>query len=849
MGNDTFYYDDPEEQDDDKYDQPDNAGDMTLAEVFGRFIRNPLATYRVLSGYTPVTPEPPPVPESRVINRFSPDVQAETQATTVTRLRDNRALAVLMLYISALMVALWGMNRLFEGSTRTESQLNEGAPFLIVACLMWVGAEVFRMWPLIEQRFGWKDHTETGINSDPYRAEVARPERYDFRWQMLTRIHPARIAAGLGVLIFGLIAWFDLAARTNTGPNEFQPLGGAAWLIAIMLVVFTFAPVTWQPDNLFPRVGGWLRGSRLNWRLVALIGIMLIGGYFRLHQLEAVPPEMTSDHIEKLLDSQRVVEGERDIFFANNGGREPFQMYAMALLMRIPGLDMDFTTLKLLAVIESLVTLPALWWMGREVIGEKNRRLGNVVGLTLALLVAVSYWHVSITRLALRIVLTPLVMALLVGLLSRGMRHNRRGDFLLAGLVLGFGLYTYQAVRMMPLVVLAGVGLAMLFNWRRGQFLRYASNLAVLVAVSFVIFIPLFRFSVDYPELFWMRTAGRLLGDDVIIVIDDQGNRFERNATIGERLDAFESNLPELQNNIRNALLMYHWKGDVAWINGVPNYPLMDQYTGILMIVGLGAWSVLIVRRRDPVYLLIPLALFIMLLPSALAIGAPLENPSATRTSGSLPPAYLLAAFPLALLALTAWDALRGPLRRLVAVGLVVLVAGLAYADNYETYFDDFVASYKQSWISHSLPGEMLRGFAISDGDYGNAFLVGYQHWLDHRIVGLEAGIIDWTNAIADQGGRQAIERIPDFLNDAYRCTGPENRYPLDPTRDLLFFYNQEDEAAAIALKAWFPAGRELLITGEKPRDTFFTYRVPVPGEADFDAWLVENTTSPRCTA
>ena len=57
-------------------------------------------------------------------------------------------------------------------------------------------------------------------------------------------------------------------------------------------------------------------------------------------------------------------------------------------------------------------------------------------------------------------------------------------------------------------------------------------------------------------------------------------------------------------------------------------------------------------RRRDAFdWALLPLIL-IMMLPSALSIAYPIENPSATRMSGTLPGVYLLAALPLALLAL-----------------------------------------------------------------------------------------------------------------------------------------------------------------------------------------------------
>src|SRR5690606_15672841 len=217
--------------------------------------------------------------------------------------------------------------------------------------------------------------------------------------------------------------------------------------------------------------------------------------------------------------------------------------------------------------------------------------------------------------------------AVLLVLLARAMRHNRRADFIKAGLVLGFGLYTYQAVRMLPVVILAGIGLAFLFrarNWReRG---RYVLNLAVLVVVAFVIFVPLFGYWLQYPDDFWRRTQGRLLGDDLITTTDEEGRLVERRATLQERFEAFQENAPILANNIRTALLMFNWKGDVAWINGAPNQPAMDTFTGALLIIGLAAWLARMIRRRDVFDWLIPLALVIMLLPSALSIAYPVEN-------------------------------------------------------------------------------------------------------------------------------------------------------------------------------------------------------------------------------
>ncbi|HEX2907150.1 MAG TPA: glycosyltransferase family 39 protein, partial [Phototrophicaceae bacterium] len=576
----------------------------------------------------------------------------------------------------------------------------------------------------------------------------------------------------------------------------------------------------------------------------ALLVILVIGAFFRVNELSRIPPEMTSDHKEKLLDAQRVLDGNLQVFFPNNGGREPFQMYAMALLSQVPGLGVDFTTLKLLSAIEGVMTLVVLWWMGREVIGRENARLGNLVGLILAALVAVSYWHVALSRIGLRIVLTPLVAALLIIYLGRALRDNRRGDFILAGLVLGFGLYTYQAVRMLPVVVVLGVLLAVVFKARTWlERRRYGLHLGVLVVISVVVFVPLLTFSAQYPEFFWMRTSGRLLGDAVISERDESGELILRNATLSERFSAFQENLPVLMSNLRNALLMYNWKGDVLWFSAVPNTPAMDIFTGTLLVAGLAAWLARMFRRRDVVDWLLPLMLLVMLLPSAFSIAYPIENPSATRTSGTLPEAYLFAALPLALLVLGAQQWLRGQRGRLagvVLIGGVLLGAGNA---NYKAYFDQYYAAYlNSSPAPYTEAGAFLRGFADSGGGFGNAFMLSYKYWWDHQLVGMVAGVMDWPGGIVDPDGdagpQAAADGVPNFLYQASQLTGP---YRFDPEKDLLFFYSPLDVVSEKRLQELFPTGYSQVITTYKPRGDFKIFRVPRLGTQAFIDFIINN--------
>ncbi len=733
------------------------------------------------------------------------------------------------LWAAAFWLCVIGGYTLLEGTPRIEeNQLARGAPYLLAGFLLWLLAE------LIVHSARWWENTSTD-EIPAWRFSLAE----------VTQVYPLRILAALTTPLLMVVVW------NQTANNQFRTPGFVVWLLSILCVLLAVAPASWSPLNLWRALARWnaeriarrrqaVGVFRVDWLIVAFLLILAVGIVFRLHDFPATPAQMTSDHKEKILDAQRVLQGSRDVFFMNNGGREAFQMYVMALFSQLPGQGMTHASLMLLAIIESIITLPIMFWLGRQIAGRDQREWGNLLGLILMLLLAVSYWHLTISRLALRIVLTPLVGALLLGFLIRAIRHNRRADFIAAGLVLGFGLYTYQAVRMMPVLVLAAVGIAALWNLRRWRvLLRYAVHLLVLVGVAFVVFLPLFRFSVDYPNSFWMRSAGRLFGDDVVQETDDDGQITLREANLEDRLTAFGANVPQLGNNIRNALLMFHWRGDEGWINGLPFHPQLDPLAGALLILGLAACGVLLVRTRDPVYVLLPVAVFIMVLPSALSIAMTNENPSATRASGAIPPTFALMSLPLLLLVVTLKRVFSSRRALAVSGSIIGLIAYLSLGFNWNVYYNQYAEVYRYRTWPYSIPGEILRGFHLSDGDYANAYMIGYTLWWDFRIIGLEAGIVDWPNGIV------GIDSLPRWMSDQRFCGGA---YPLRPDRDFLIFHHFNDDETADRLQAWFPDGYpKRIITYNSPVYDFIIFRVPALGEERFFQFVLENVEDPAC--
>ena len=423
----------------------------------------------------------------------------------------------------------------------------------------------------------------------------------------------------------------------------------------------------------------------------------------------------------------------------------------------------------------------------------------------------------------------------------RGVRHNRRGDFIIAGLILGFGLYTYQAVRMLPIVILAVVAVAIVFNAKTMKDrLNYILNLVVLVAISFSAFLPMFHYSVENPELFWRRTTGRLLGDDVIQETLDDGTLIYRDATPQERFDAFLGNVPTIANNIRNVLLMFNWEGDVATISGVSTRPAMDVLSATLLIVGLSAWLAFAIRRQDSVYWLIPFIAFLMLLPSALSIAFPHENPSHTRTTGAIPLIYFISAFPLALFIEQVLDRFNNWGGKLVSgIVCIGIILGSFNANRY-LYFDIYPQRYEESFHPYSDAGRYLYGYVLTGGAYGNAFLIGYEHWWSHRAIGLEGGLEEyWTGGIVPYvNGQYSTDPIVQAIYTGLETNGT---FQFRPDADLLFFFSPNDEATANALQSLFPSGIATERETYNPNDTFMVYEVPALGEDGLQAWVLEN--------
>ncbi len=605
----------------------------------------------------------------------------------------------------------------------------------------------------------------------------------------------------------------SMATYVFTANNTFTSQGIACWLLSIIGWVLVAAER--RPEQVLLDALSTLRQLRLprpklparHWvALGAFIAVLAAAIFFRFYQLDSIPGEMTSDHVEKLLDAYDVSQGQFHVFFPRNGGREAIQMYLVAATAKLAGTGLSHLTLKLVTAVEALLLIPLIIFLGHELVDWET-------GFFAAALLAISWWDTSLGRLGLRIVLTPLIFTLLLITLIRGTRTGSRQSWVWAGIWMGVGVYAYQALRMVPLValfawVVAVAGpVASAISARRRRLpnaplhrsmaanvlARQTLNLACAGLVSVAIFVPLLRFWHDDPASLWNRVVNRTTSNEVPI----QGSPTQIFA-----------------DNFIKALGMFNVKGDVAWISAPPNAPALDIITGGLLVLGLCAWLARIRIRRDPVDWFLLAGGVIMLLPSALAIAFPIENPSVTRASGAIPVVFVLAAWPLALIR-QRWTAVIGRRAGLaLAGGLTAILLAASATYNYKSYFEDFATSYRLSALN---PGEVARAVRQIIGPKSSldgVWLIGWPFWHDYRAIGIDAGDVTFKGAILDYNTlKDDLDKIPEMF----------------ALRPQVFILNDEDIQSRDLLQQRFPTGSAKHFVGVSPKHNFYLFVVPAP--------------------
>jgi hypothetical protein len=604
----------------------------------------------------------------------------------------------------------------------------------------------------------------------------------DFRLQPVQASSEERLTVDFRPVWFAAGVGFSLLTVLTSSQDTLRASTIIFWTLAVMAVVGAFweGRIDWL---VAPRRGWrWIRKPSLNinlrpWHL-ALVCVAVLSIVFRFIHLDQVPFEMWSDHAEKLLDVNDVLNGKYSIFFFRNTGRELIEFYLAALTAKVVGTGISFLTLKLVTAGAGLLTLPFIYLFGREIAGRR-------VALVATAMAGIGYWPNVISRLGLRFPFYALFAAPTMYYLVKGLRTRRRNDLLICAAVAGFGLNGYSPARIIPVVVAVGLVVFLLHRASRGQRTQVLALLAVMGVVGFVFILPLFRVAIENPDQVFFRMLSRM-------------GTTER-AYPGSPLAIFVSNLFA-------GLGMFGWDDGQIWIASIPHRPALDWLTGAFFHLGVVLMVVRYVRGRDWRDAFTLLSIPLLLLPSTLALAFPDENPALHRASGAYIPAFVLAA--LAVVSTIDW-AKRVWARRSSAMASVYAGLGLLFVIsaviNYRLVLVDFSILNLQSTWNTAQAGEIVKGFAESVGSFDTAHMVPYPYWMDGRLVGINAGQPEMD----------------------YSTPSDQLAALQDETRSQLFLVNTQDQPDQDLLSQLFPNGRWTIAHSDQPGKDIAVFLVP----------------------
>jgi len=352
------------------------------------------------------------------------------------------------------------------------------------------------------------------------------------------------------------------------------------------------------------------------WEIATLIAILLAATLTRVVELGRVPPGLSADELANSRMAERVLDGERPIWFEESFGHEPLYHYAQAATMRLAGFNVWGVVLP--SVVAGVLTVWLAYALGR-------RAFGPAVGLLAAAGLAVTWWPVFFSRVGLRIISLPPLATAAAYALWRGLERGEPSAgpasperfralcwLLLSGALLAAGLYTYSAAQALPVACGVFALYLVLFRreWLRGRWVGLL--LAAILAAGLVW--PLYR----YLQTHQAADA--------------------RTAQISAPLTALKAGDPKpIADSARITLGNFGFQGDPKWRHNVAGRAALTPAGAIFFYGGLllALW-----RWRQPGCALLLLWWAAGLLPGMTTIDAPSSN----RLIASLVPTYLITA-------------------------------------------------------------------------------------------------------------------------------------------------------------------------------------------------------------
>jgi len=400
----------------------------------------------------------------------------------------------------------------------------------------------------------------------------------------------------VGGLIGPLVALGALVHAAFTGLS----VAGLVALLAIGVWFFRFlavSPARVASESSIPH-------ERL---FIAAATLLAFG--FRLYRLEDIPFAIFRDEARHgLLALRLLAEPDYRPLFLGPPINQPIP-YFLAVAAAFDAFGPSLFSLRLVSALAGAAAVPLLWLLVRETVGPRE-------GLLAALGLAVSSWHVSISRFAVNYVEPSLFSLPAYLLLWRGFRRGRAIEVAVAGLLVGLAQYAAHTAKPLLIVsfgLVVDEAISRIRSYDTPGLRRVLKGGLAAATLGVLVLVPLLRYVRESPRAYMARAQQVSLW-----------NPTHAGTEPGAIL---------LGRSVAKYAGAFHVSGDANGRHHLPRAPLLDPLSGLAFLAGL---AVALTSLGSPVHRFLILWLLAGLLPGVLTVDAP----SALRTVEAAPAVY-----------------------------------------------------------------------------------------------------------------------------------------------------------------------------------------------------------------
>ena len=590
---------------------------------------------------------------------------------------------------------------------------------------------------------------------------------------------------GLAALAAGLLmAALSLYMFQQGPPNTL------AWWSYGLSVILTLGAVPAFEGSWSALFARFRRGYQVSFEPRALLPWLALGVILtlaliiRLYNLDGFPPGLWFDEADNLRWASQIAEDPSYLpVFASSTELPSFFLLPIAFVIKFTGVEI--TTGRLIAVAFGLAGIVAMFLMVRHM-------LGSMMGLVAAFLAAVMRWDIIWSRTGMHGITAPFFAALTAWLTYRAVSNGRRTDFALAGAALGLSMWYYAAYRLFLLVIAFVLIHGLITATERRK--RFMLNVGIMAFFAAMVTLPLTQFTVSHPDEFFRRTE--------VTSVFAHTNEGETGRMIRESL-------------VRH-LGMFHLEGDPNSRHNIPRAPMLDIFSGLLMLVGL---AVAVTRWRNAAFIALPVWILVMIMPGVLTI--PWEAPQSLRTITVIPAVIALITIAIGYIWRLGSSVSLPAVRMGTAVAVVLLLTVIAYS-NVSAYFGE-QANDPEVYAAYSTDDTLIAR------DVAEQAARGYSPMVSRQFRGSLVAAL-----FGHKYPRQTI-------------AAPGN-IPLDPQavwRGAAIYLEPRESGFYDALKAYYPSGDFKEIRPPVGGDVLYYSAYISREELEAAQGLVERRTEP----